>query len=516
MPTLYVYVPGLMGGVEGFQPVVDRLEEDESWDGRYLPFDSRIRLWTRRRFADAATELARYVETQWSGEDVVLMGHSLGGLVVRHAYLQGLGEYGPEVRHEWAGCVRRLVLFAAPNRGISRERLKRRHHAAVRAVGTFWPLSLLDIRAGAPFVTDLRIRWMRTFARLEDEGRDPYVVQLLGQQDSLVVQKDSLDVEQMRKAAHVTVPSATHGSVVRAEGPDSELRYAKIREAVLGEPRPTEPPDRLPADEAARPVVFLLHGIRAGTDDWVSRAKDKLARREERPVVRTPSYGYFSALSFALPFARAGNVRVLLDAYGEERAQRPRAPFHFVGHSNGTYVLGKALRTVGAVSFENVYLAGSVLPPRYPWRERFESGQVTRLRNDRAAKDVPVGIICPAICGRGNDIGPGGVTGFLDDHERKREVRYFAGGHGAALADDQNLDGVVEYALTGAATEPDVLVPGSKGFAFAGRLARLAVPVAALVGLFFLGKWLTHPFSVRRLIAVVVAAIVAYVVGKTV
>jgi alpha-beta hydrolase superfamily lysophospholipase len=398
---------------------------------------------------------------------VVLLGHSMGGMVVRSAYLNGLERGMP-----WAAAVSRIVLFASPNRGFSRERLSPLERAAMLLLGVPLRLSLIDLRAGSPFVTDLRIRWIRAFARMEAEGRAPYVVQLLGDRDSLVAHEDSLDVEQMRSSAHLTVPDATHGSIVDVRGDAGAARWPRIRAAVLGDPLPTAPPQPLSPEEAARPVVFLVHGIRAGTDDWVRAAKERLEARPEKPVVRQPSYGYYSLWSFAFGLARTRNLREVLDDYGQELARRPGADFHYVGHSNGTFVLGQALRMVPAIRFRNVFLAGSVLPGSYDWDDHVEQGRVVRLRNVRAAKDLPVALCCPILRGAFvRRVGTGGFSGFTDDVSGKEEVSYVPGGHGEALA-PARLDAVAEFALTGsAAPVPGLVARPRTWLAWASRAA---------------------------------------------
>lgn len=369
MSRLFVYVPGLKRNPEKAKRLEERLRKDPDWaDATFLTWDTGIRRLNRRRFADAANSLATHLDAAWSGEgDIVLMGHSLGGLIVRRAYLIAIGAYPPLPARPWGAAVSRIVLFASPNRGFRDENLLWLWRVLLHLVAPLG-FSLLDIRAGSTFVTDLRIRWIRTISHLETQQKAPYVVQLLGDRDSLVGHIDSLDVEQMRNAVQLGVPDADHSTITDVSGPEGEARYVQLRKAIFGQPQPAPPKEELSAEDAKRPVVFLLHGIRAGTDDWVARAKALLDQRAERPVARQPSYGYFSAWNFAMPFTRATNLRFMLDTYTQELAERPNATFHFLGHSNGTYILGQALQAVPAVEFENVFLAGSVLPPKYPWR----------------------------------------------------------------------------------------------------------------------------------------------------
>jgi hypothetical protein len=91
----------------------------------------------------------------------------------------------------------------------------------------------------------------------------------------------------------------------------------------------------------------------------------------------------------------------------------PTVPFHFVGHSNGTYLFGHSLRNVRALRFARVYLGGSVLPGDFDWLSIAGNGQVDNLVNVCATKDKPVGWLCSLLRGLGrDDVGTGGFDNF--------------------------------------------------------------------------------------------------------
>ncbi len=64
---------------------------------------------------------------------------------------------------------------------------------------------------------------------------------------------------------------------------------------------------------------------------------------------------------------RRSKVEWLMDQYTENLALYPNADFSFVGHSNGTYLLAKALLEYPACKFKNVVFAGSVVNKNYDW-----------------------------------------------------------------------------------------------------------------------------------------------------
>ena len=388
--------------------------------------------------AEAGHRLRVRLRAEWDNnggfERIVLLGHSLGGLIVRHAYLLDSGAYADVLGlHDWVTKVERIVLLAAPNRGFQMSRLSFSRRWLLRLFGGPMRLTVGDLRAGSPYITTLRLLWMRYFDTSKATDL-PLVVQLLGDRDGLVSREDSLDIEQFPRAAHLTVPDSGHRDLVNLSAQrDPQLRqqrYFGVRHAVMGSVAPTEP--TVPTTPCY--VVFLLHGIRGRREDWEQLLRDQLQAERPNLEVRALSYGYFSALGFALPFTRPRNLRRFLDAYSESFARHRGLSFSFAGHSNGTYILGQALWTIPAVRVDRVFLGGSVLPRDFPWRQLLARGQVGHVRNIRAADDWVVALLCGALRGMMmRDVGTGGYAGFLDDHDRLEDLGYVSGGHGSAF-----------------------------------------------------------------------------------
>jgi hypothetical protein len=236
-------------------------------------------------------------------------------------------------------------------------------------------------------------------------------------------------------------------------------------------------------------------------------AKTMLNARAEKPVVREPSYGYFSAWNFGFPFLRASNRRFMLRAYTQELALRPQASIHFIGHSNGTYILGQALTDVPAVRFDHVFLAGSVLPRNYDWRERAERHQIAQLRNDQATHDVPVGVLCNLRRGmRSRDVGTGGFEGFLESFDEMHTVEYHPGGHAAALT-DTNLRDAADFILTGTFAPPtDLVATPSRKFAFISRLCQF-LPLMLLLSAVATVLWAASVPTWTRIAVTVLAGL---------
>jgi hypothetical protein len=144
---------------------------------------------------------------------------------------------------------------------------------------------------------------------------------------------------------------------------------------------------------------------------------------------------------------RRKNIRFFQDQYSEVLAKYPDAEFSCVGHSNGTYILGKSLSKLTKMRFNRIYLAGSVLPEDYDWNSRLQNKQVSCVRNDRAAKDWPVAILCKGMRGGlgMKDVGVGGFDGF---ENQVTEFHFYNGGHDEAIK-SPNHPVIVDFILNG-------------------------------------------------------------------
>lgn len=208
--------------------------------------------------------------------------------------------------------------------------------------------------------------------------------------------------------------------------------------------------------------------------------------------------------------SQGGNFR---DQYTQALALYADVPFHFIGHSFGTYILANSLKTFEAMRFDQVYFAGSVVPQAFDWETRFDKDQISVLRNDCAAKDYPVGFLCSALqVIWSKDLGIGGFRGFFPGiHAAKFDQNlYFTGGHSAALDQDANLASIAEFiaqdSIAGGYPAPAGIMVGevSTWFDQLSKSAPILLPLLGIMalGLLFLVPYLFGPYGAVLSVAV--------------
>ena len=511
---LIVLIPGFGSHSREWSSLLERLQQETGYrpaEADWMFFDHGVGFVSLGRVEDLAHRLRNRIDGEWKEhgtyKDVVLIGHSFGGLIARRVYLLAAGAVPHQRASPWGGRVSRIVLFASVNRGFTLNRLGRSLNlvAWLARASSRRFFYFEDVLRGSDFVTNLRIDWIRHFSRMQDQELDgtekpmraPLVVQLLGDTDGIMTREDSKDVLAFPNGHYIEIADATHSDLFRLEprfAPDPAARYAVLRDAFLAEPENmiTDPALR-PAPSPINRVVMILHGIRAdNVDAWIAGLQSRLRERDpiETKVV-APTYGYFSALRFGLPIVRRRNIPIFRDLYTEQLAQHPRAEFNIIAHSNGTYMLGYSLKKTPGMRFQNVILAGSALPQSYNWAELMtpDAGnvrQVGRVLNERANRDFPVAILCNMLAGLGMDVGRAGFAGFHGTSTI--EVAYHKGGHGQALI-PKNHGRLINFVLGGEATRPRGLASGPGLYRQLSELSRyLGWPmiIALLISIYIL------------------------------
>jgi len=446
---------------------------------------------------------------------ITIVGHSIGALLARKVYVcanwrstdlkleKELSEFS--LPRSWAQKVDRIVLLAGMNRGWQIS-----PHMSIKKLFAFkagellhtlmLPLELLSgtqslifsVRRGAPFITMLRLQWLEI---KKDQTAKAITIQLLGTIDDLVSPEDNTDLITGSDFFYIDVPRTNHTSIleltetiveetsadsshqnpVRNVGPSKRdestesIRAEKFRIAltknkddlqkervILGDLAPLEPrPEVLN-------VVFIIHGIR-DPGHWTQRVARKITARFKDQILtatETSTYGYFPMLPFILPGTRRRKVEWLMDQYSENKALYPKAEFHYVGHSNGTYLLAKALEDYPACRFNHVVFAGSVVRRSFPWTKLKENNQVKRVLNFVATGDWVVAFFpklfqvlrLPPLVPYLQDLGSAGHDGFDTKDVDVIQRTFIYGDHGAAIHED-NWDTIAEFIVDGSLSQ---------------------------------------------------------------
>lgn len=455
---------------------------------------------------------------------IILVGHSIGGLVARKVYICACGETAgipfeagisaSEVR-PWAAKVERIILLAGMNRGWSISHHLAPLNALLWRLGSLWgnllwlirqrPPLIFTIRKGAPFITQLRVHWLHMRNHAAEKGvGSALTIQLLGSVDDMVSPEDNIDLVSGRDFAYLDVPYSGHANVIEMDDPCplpvaiageairtiGEARAAVFRAALIKSAQALMQDSVVPSDllpEAQRrevsDVVFVIHGIR-DVGYWTHKiARRVLTLAKQTPgekkvmATETSSYGYFPMLPFLLPTKRKEKVEWLMDQYAEALAQYPNAEFSFVGHSNGTYLLARALEDYPSCRFKHVVFAGSVVRTRYNWKAAIAREQVRKVLNYVATADWVVAFFPRAIqMLRWQDLGSAGHDGFDSVVPGTLEqVCFVRGGHGAAL-NEANWDAIARFVLTGQKVEPPAGIASTRQ-SLAVKLPGLVAPL---------------------------------------
>ena len=416
---------------------------------------------------------------------IILIGYSMGALLVRKAYVYGRGseedrpgspDFTPP--NEWTNQVERIILLAGLNRGWSFEE-RPSSMSPVLYVSTRYlllPLAralpagriLKAIERGSPFVANLRVQWIRLIQK--NRNRVAPVVQLLGSVDNLVDEEDDADLYIHEDFIFIPVVGAYHASLMRFDKTDLGRRCRNRFVEALTMPirdlkkkyddEPHTPHKKI--DKGEKHIVFVMHGIR-DTGGWTGNLgweikKTAMALPAPTPevVVVTPKYAYFPLARFFmsrfLRTVRVANVNTFMDDYTEYLAAFPnrKNKISFIGHSNGTYILASALEKYKTLRIYRASFAGSVVPRRYDWNRIItREGRLEALRNDIAVSDLVVGLF-PKTFEQWNysDVGSGGFDGFLHNSANMSEQDYYIGGHGAAIR-SANFPSIANFILTG-------------------------------------------------------------------
>jgi pimeloyl-ACP methyl ester carboxylesterase len=490
-------------------------------------------------------------------EQIILIGHSIGGLLARKLYVCACGqnpqapfekEIDADEFREWAPLVERIILLAGMNRGWRVSYHLSFLNAILWSAGVFvgnfislfsgrLPLIFM-FRRGAAFISQLRIQWvfMRQSAQRKRAG-SALTIQLLGSIDDFVAPEDNIDLATGGDFIYLDVPMSGHSNVIEMDG----TRAGQARECVFTvalsgtidqlRDQQTSPSDVGPESTQTdvTDVIFVVHGIR-DTGYWTHKIARRIKAIAEKRTdgvqmivaTETSTYGYFPMLPFLLPSRRRAKVEWLMDRYTEALSLFPNASFSFVGHSNGTYLLAKALQEYPSVRFKHVVFAGSVVRKNYDWLPFINEHRLEAVLNYVASADWVVAFFPKALQDiRLEDVGSAGHTGFryASDSQRIFQTKFVRGMHAAAL-NEENWDAIAHFVVFGTPIPP----PGpiftntqTRWVVILGAAAPLVwILIVTILGAFATGiYWLEyHVFHVPQWIGTLVFVAFSWLILK--
>jgi pimeloyl-ACP methyl ester carboxylesterase len=162
----------------------------------------------------------------------------------------------------------------------------------------------------------------------------------------------------------------------------------------------------------AKRAVITIHGIRT-RGEWQKNLAPFLASNDLVPYPL--DYGNFNALQLVLPWYRESQLDWLRDQYFKVCAQANISRPSIIAHSFGVFLTCQLIeRYPQEVKFDKVILAGSIASETMDWSKILNSGQVIRVLNEVATKDIWPKVAKTFVNGAGNS----GCNGFSFSHER--------------------------------------------------------------------------------------------------
>jgi pimeloyl-ACP methyl ester carboxylesterase len=420
--TLLVFVPGFRLKPLAFQGLLTNLMQEEFLQGcDLLPFEYNNHRLSNADPEDISIQLTQTIEDRHRErgyQSVYLLGHSIGALLIRRTILIGY-----ESDFTWIRRIRRLVILAGTNRGYVPALPTDKMGALVISFFGL-PISrlIMSCLRGAPWVTALRMEWLRRF-NPEASAKQPPTVQFYGTLDRVVALDDASEINRFDNACFIQLEAVTHEGFAAIRD-KAHTHYQRIRNALVHE----LPATVKPRTEKRDHLVFLIHGI-CDFAEWQDALEYEIESLEKNIVVIPVQYGYFTILQFLIPHQQRRAIRVFVDKYVQEVSKSPQATIAVAAHSNGTLVFERAVRENRFLKVDRAYLAGSILPSKIQWDQPPYCDQVKQIRNITATRDWPVGILVNSLRWIYRSFGTAGFHGF-----KNKKLNYsLEGAHDVAL-----------------------------------------------------------------------------------
>ena len=234
-----------------------------------------------------------------------------------------------------------------------------------------------------------------------------------------------------RGVKHGLVQIKLHSAVQTHYSPSESSKNLEIvKVAYLGR--------RWSKQQITKGVIVPIHGIRTHAEEWLPRLS--LAASTSGWAVAPYVYGYQDASLLRNETEKIKIVEGFRNWLIEIR-KIYAGPISIVGHSFGTYVVGRYLSKADDISqkFDCVILCGSILSPNYDWGGLLDRAIVGRVLNtvsveDEWVKYLPDGGI--PILAKDSLFGAAGHLGFNCKNSGFYEIRSSLLTHNNVFRDD--------------------------------------------------------------------------------
>jgi pimeloyl-ACP methyl ester carboxylesterase len=414
---LLVFLPGMTHSPKDYASLFEQFKTDQNFS-QYdaIGYGFRNSYFSNSLPDSIAEETSKEIENIISkySDGIILVGHSVGGLLVRKCLLAGI-----QSKYLWPGKVNRLILLSSTNRGFVPRGFLQKAGLMALKVSKSGEL-IQSAQRGSDWINGLRFDWSLL------GGKAPYVVQIRGKEDEVVEADDSADLLYFPNAHEVLLDEVNHRAFCRLGG--LTPKAISIIKDCFFKDFPAREPERMQTLPSM--LIFLVHGIRDYAE-WQEALSQEIAKIDKNAMVIPVQYGYFNAFQFLSPLQRNRASRIFADKYLQATLKYPNTEVAIAAHSNGTYAVAQAFLRHTFIKADRLYLAGSVLPQKFDWTTLKNDERLDVFRNDIANLDWPVGLVCNAIKWIDPRIGVGGFHGFTKIDPNNM---YLQGSHGAALA----------------------------------------------------------------------------------
>lgn len=174
-------------------------------------------------------------------------------------------------------------------------------------------------------------------------------------------------------------------------------------------------------------LCFTIHGIRT-RGKWQQQFQQIVNECTSHIEFASYKYGFFSLLSFYIPFLRIPIIYKFKNALIDLIEQNEDKKIIIFSHSFGTYIVIKAIESIikksKITNISTIVLSGCVLKSNYKFN-KIRKNTTSRIVNDCGSSDYTLYVSEALVLGTGM----AGKVGFNGVNDKRFANRSFKGGH---------------------------------------------------------------------------------------